>query len=497
MTSSYSNPTDLLHTMWEALGGAAANLPDTTFNGEGALRSKFALTDLAVAGYAAVGSALSELVGEVTGDRAAVRIDRRVASASFELPPRTFLPLSGPSAPHGSSPWFRHYRSADDRWLWVQAGFPTPRARLLHALGVPEDPEALAAAMLKLPAEELEQRVTDGGGVVAIGRTAEEWLHHPQGVAVGAEPLVHRDFTSDDSRPGWKPTPGRPLAGLRVLDLTRVVAGPTGTRLLAAAGAEVLRIDAPNSDESQTMLGPSADNSTGKRWAFLDLKSASGRERFLELLATADVLTHSYRPGALDALVGPELRAQVRPGLIEVTLDAYGWTGPWRHRRGFDTIVQFSTGLADETTAWALEDPERRVPLDSMGEKVPADRPRHLPVEAIDLLTGYLFAASTIRAITHRLREGQGSVSKLSLARTAALIRSTRPDPSEPPLTVPVDVEYGDQIFVSNRGPSYRMPFPVDIAGNPLYWERPTELAGSSSPVWSTPDRPIGTASIH
>jgi crotonobetainyl-CoA:carnitine CoA-transferase CaiB-like acyl-CoA transferase len=235
------------------------------------------------------------------------------------------------------------------------------------------------------------------------------------------------------------------------------------------------------------MVGAGADNNAGKRWAFLDLRTPEGRDRFLELVAQADVLAHSYRPGSLDRLVDPQLRAAARPGLVEVTLDAYGWTGPWRSRRGFDTIVQYSTGVAEETTAWALADPDRRIPLNSLGHDVAADRPRHLPVEALDFVTGYLLGAAAIRGLNTRLRDGRGSLSRLSLARTAALVMDTRADPDEPALKPPLDVQYPEQPYASTRGPALRMPFAIDIDRNPLFWERPSERAGSSTPSWSRP----------
>lgn len=490
MSDPYSLSRQLLPQLWQALGGDPANLSDVMFNGEGSVRSKFALTDLAAAAYAAAGSALSELVAEVSGEPAPIAVDRRLAIASFELPPRTFQSLADPHAAHPASPWMRHFQTSDGRWLWLQAFFKSPRKRLFDLLGIAEDPEALAAELRRHPAEELEAWVTGAGAIMAVSRTREEWLSHPQGRAVNDEALVDRKATTEDNGPAWRPTPGRPLAGIRVLDLTRVVAGPTATRFLAAAGAEVLRIDAPGSDESTTMVGSSADHMVGKRWAFLDLKSAEGRDNFLALLSEADVLAHSYRPGAIDGMVDPELRAKARPGLVEVAIDAYGWTGPWKTRRGFDTIVQFSTGLADETTAWALEDPEQRTPLFSAGRMVPADRPRHLPVESLDLVTGYLAAATVVRGLTARLRNGQGSLSRLSLARTAHLVRSTPADQDQPQLTYPIDIPYGDRIYQVDRGPARRMPFPLQIAGNPLFWERPGERAGSSAPVWSRPRVP-------
>src|SRR5262249_35685809 len=153
------------------------------------------------------------------------------------------------------------------------------------------------------------------------------------------------------------------------LDLTRVVAGPSATRFLAACGAEVLRLDLPGSDESSGAQRTGPDWMMGKRWAFLDLRNPEEKAQFLRLLAEADILVHGYRPGGIDELVSPEERLQTKPDLVEVVLNAYGWTGPWRMRRGFDSIVQYSSGIAKEAQDWALEDPDRRLPLTVMGKK--------------------------------------------------------------------------------------------------------------------------------
>ena len=194
----------------------------------------------------------------------------------------------------------------------------------------------------------------------------------------------------------------------QVLDLTRVVAGPTGTRFLAACGAEALRLDCPGSDESAGPFKRVPDDlMLGKRWAFLDLRKPEGKARLLELLSEADVLVHGYRPDGIDGLVSPEERQRARPDLVEVAFRAYGWTGPWRLRRGFDTITEFSTGIASGNQTWALEKPETRLPLVEVGKLVDASCPRECPVEVLDVATGYQIAAAAIRGLTRRLKTGQ------------------------------------------------------------------------------------------
>ena len=282
------------------------------------------------------------------------------------------------------------------------------------------------------------------------------------------------------------------MAGIKVLDLTRVVAGPTGTRFLAACGAEVLRIDCPGSDESAGPFKRIPDDlMLGKRWAFLDLRKPEDKARFLELLAEADVLVDGYRPEGIDGLVSPEERRRAKPDLVEVAFRAYGWTGPWELRRGFDTITEFSTGIASGNQAWALQKPETRLPLVEVGKLVDASCPRECPVEVLDVATGYQVAAAVIRGLTRRLKTGEGSLTRMSLARTAASLTSKGWIPDDAPVIklldgANLDGPLEDRVYSSPRGPVRRLKFPVTIEGNPLFWEHPAEEPGASNPVWVT-----------
>lgn len=256
----------------------------------------------------------------------------------------------------------------------------------------------------------------------------------------------------------------RPLEGVRVLDLTRVLAGPVATRFLAGAGAEVLRLDPPDWDEPAVV----PEVTLGKRCARLDARTADGRAAVLELLAGADVLVHGYRPGALDALLGIDAdgRAAHRPGLVEVCLDAYGWSGPWSGRRGFDSLVQMSCGIAERGMRWA-------------GRDVPTP----LPVQALDHATGYLLAAEAIDGLRERWETGTGSVRRASLARTAAWLVDLAPDDDQPLPEVPwgrATVEH------TAWGPGRRLPPPVTVEGTPLRWFRAATPLGSDAARWRT-----------
>ncbi|MCO6697787.1 CoA transferase, partial [Streptomyces sp. Vc17.3-30] len=259
--------------------------------------------------------------------------------------------------------------------------------------------------------------------------------------------------------------PGYAAAGLRVLDLTRVLAGPVATRTLALLGAEVLRLDAPWLPESQDALD---DTGMGKRSARLDLATADGRAAFGRLLERADVVVTGYRPGALEALEGmaPEELAAGRPGLVMAQLSAWGRTGPWAGRRGFDSLVQAASGVALAERAAG-----------------PADTPPGaLPAQALDHGTGYLLATAVLRALTRRHRTGEGSLLRLSLARTAHTLLHT-----DVPVQAPPPVPYVEPVLreaVTGRGRLRYAPSPVEFTGGPRDWSRTPGLWGADAPCW-------------
>jgi crotonobetainyl-CoA:carnitine CoA-transferase CaiB-like acyl-CoA transferase len=475
----------ITNEIWAAMGGDEAAPQRVTFAGEGDLRSPFPVVDFAAATFAVAGLGVTNLLEKAGISSRPIKVDRRHATTWFDVP---FAPTRFTDTPerHGvHAKWMVEFQTADDRWIRVQASYPTLRRRLLAALGVSEGLEGIAAALRAMSAEDAERRLVEAGAAVAIARSLSEWRAHPQGVAVAQEPIaaVTETLTAKDQ---WKPVAERPLLGVRVLDMSRVISAPTATRFLAALGAEVLRIDPPGADE--VALGGATDVMLGKRWALLDARTEEGRARYKELLSTADIFVHSYRAGAIDSLgFDEDERAAIRPGLVEVMLNAYGWTGPWRGRRGFDTLVQYASGIADEVSRWANEAPERRLPLNALGSLVDASRPRHLSVEALDFGTGYLLAAAALRGLARRLETGRGSITKMSLARTAALLTSAVRPAGGVEFTLPHEMPFADdRVWNLGGRPSRRLAFPLHIDGVPLFWDRPAELPGSSSPSWST-----------
>jgi crotonobetainyl-CoA:carnitine CoA-transferase CaiB-like acyl-CoA transferase len=477
----------LYESMWAALGGSGDLVSAVSFAGGEVLPGPFAVSHVGAASFAAVGAAIADLVSTVTGEPPAVRVDRTLASVW----------LAHWSAPVGwdrGTPWHgvsTDYPAADGRWVRLQANYDHLRRAAAKALGAEEDREAFARAIAAMTADEAEHTIVTGGGAAAATRTLDEWAAHPQGQAVAAEPLIDTSFGDSvvsggvvsggvvsGTLAGWAPTPERPLAGIRVLDITRVLAGPVGTRTLAGYGAEVLRIDPPGFLEPGGSAG-GGDLTLGKRCVYLDMSTPAGRDTFLRLLSAADILVHGLRPGALDGLgLGADVRRAAAPGVIEVTLNAYGWTGPWQGRRGFDTLVQTSAGMSTEIM--------RRGGLPG---------PKLLPSQVLDFATGYLIAAAAIRGLAERARHGRSSSWRLALARTGVLLRDAGEAPEEATLGEPADSWYEDRVYNFPKGPVRRLAWPTSVEHAPLFWERAGDPYGTATPVWATaPDAARATA---
>ncbi|MEG3613587.1 CoA transferase [Isoptericola haloaureus] len=283
-----------------------------------------------------------------------------------------------------------------DGWVRTHANYPHHRTRLLRLLGLPDDAtrDDLAARLATSSAQQVEDDAAAAGAVAVRVRTEDEWRDSGPGRAAAVGPLVRIDprAAAPDGH-GSSPQAGPvPLRGLRVLDLTRVVAGPVGTRTLALLGADVLRVDPPAPAE---IPAQHLDTGQGKRTTLLDLRDRPDRERAQELLEAADVLVTGYRPGAVE-----DLGLRVPASAVHARVSAWGTAGPWGTRRGFDSIVQAACGIA------LVESPD-------------GVTPGALPAQALDHATGYLLAAGVLTALTDRAADGVGRDVSVSLARTA------------------------------------------------------------------------------
>jgi crotonobetainyl-CoA:carnitine CoA-transferase CaiB-like acyl-CoA transferase len=465
----------LLQRIWADLDGPADAISGVTFSGpERLLPSVYEVSALAAASIAAATAAVAEFCALRTdGRKRAVFVDRSHASVAFRS--ERYVSATGWRLPPVWDPIAGDYR-ARDVWIRLHTNYRYHRDAVARVLGAAESRDEVAQAVATWAADDLETAVVAAGGCAARMRNAAEWAAHPQGEAVAREPLFETETwpAASPSVPQGAPRqaadlPERasgPLAGTRVLDLTRVIAGPVGTRLLAAYGADVLRIDPPGFEEVGALL---CETTAGKRCAFLDLRDGSGRATFERLLAGAHVIVHGYRADALERLgFGSARRRAINPSLIDVRLDAYGWTGPWANRRGFDSLVQMSTGIA------------------ARGQQATgADKPFPLPAQALDHAAGYLIAAAVCRALVRRVAEGRASDVRTSLARVAKLLTDLGDsgDPRAADLSIEEAARWREPAKTA-YGAIARVRCPGKIEGVEARWEIGAGPLGVAAPQW-------------
>ena len=427
--------------------------------GSQSLPSFFAVSDLATATIAMAASMVASYRALANGSIANVTIDRYLASKWFDM---TIRP-QGWHLPSIWDPLGGNYRGKDG-WIRIHTNLPHHRQAALSVLGDPQTREALASTVGEWFADDLEQAILAKNGCAATMRCLDDWQQHPQGIAVAAEPLIAWEEHEALGGPPAAISPDRPLQGIRVLDLTRVLAGPVAGRFLAAYGADVLRIDPPGWDEGSVI----PEITLGKRCTGLDLRDTHDRARFEELLAGADILLHGYRRDALAGLGydGKALRT-INPSLLEITLCAYGWHGPWTRRRGFDSLVQMSCGIAD----WGMKQAD-------------ADKPVPLPVQALDHATGYLMAASAVRALILRAESGRVTSARHSLARTARLLSTTATTRLLGRLSQETEADIDPSLERTSWGTARRVAFPVRMENLTHHWQYPARRLHEDPPRW-------------
>ncbi|WP_435853921.1 CoA transferase [Streptomyces sparsogenes] len=461
---------------WTALGGAAEMLEEVSYlPAEGVLPARLPVRELARATVAACSLAAAELAARRSGGPVpAVRVAEAAVATAFVS--ERHLRIDG-RAPTSFAPLSGFWRAADG-WVRTHANYPHHRARLLAALGIADRGEEdvlvkrLAEELAARPAHGIQETVYEAGGLaVAVARPAPPAPPVPfpevdpgavAETATDARPVLIESRRSGGAAPRPLPPAPLPASGVRILDLTRVIAGPVATRTLALLGADVLRVDSPHLPEDPDAH---ADTGFGKRSTRLDLGDPRDRRTFEELLSQADAVVTGYRPGALDRFgLAPDALLERRPGLVVAQVSAWGWSGPWAGRRGFDSLVQAASGIA------ALE-------------AAPDGHPGVLPAQALDHGTGYLLAAAVLRALTERQGTGDGRHLRLSLAATAAwLMRGITP------VAPHTGETYDPTPWLTERPAPYgRLRYalpPLGYAGSPRDWSAPPTPWGTDRPAW-------------
>jgi len=418
------------------------------------LPARFAAGEMAAVALGLAGVRAARLHHARGGPEQGVEVDVREAAAGL----LGFLlqrDEGGIDLARHQNPSIGLYATADGRWIHLHGGFPHLAAGLVRLLGCALDAEAIAKAVARRDAFALEEEIAAAGLCGAVVRTATEWAAHPQGRALAGRPTLEVERIGDAPPRPW-PGGGRPLSGIRVLDLTRVLAGPACGRMLAAHGADVLRIGAARLPSIEPFV---VDTGHGKRNAFLDLDRPGDRERLDALLDAADVLCQGYRPGALVRRgLGPEHAAARRPGIVYVSIDCYGHVGPWAGRPGWEQLAQAATGVAA-----------------GEGGSGP---PRLVPAAATDYTTGHLAAAGVMEALARRAQEGGSWHVKASLCQTGMWLTRLGADCDPARAQGPGDLD--------------ALLHPTDTAWGRLWHLGPGVRMEATPPRWDRPPSPWG-----
>src|SRR5437870_871294 len=451
-------------------GEERARAVEITSSTDPILPTPFRIGETSAAALAAIGLAVADLWALRTGRRQEVAIDTRQATASLRS--GRYMHLDGAPVSTERNPVMGVYPAKHGRWSYLHCNFPNHRAAALSVLGVPENRDAVRKAVAGWDALELEEAIIAAKGAGGMVRSMAEWAQHPQAAAIAALPLLEI-VKIGDSPPEKLPDGDRPLSGVRVLDLTRVLAGPTCARTLAEHGAAVLKITAPHiaaSDDQEY------DTGHGKLSARLDLRQPKDLNTLKSLVREGDVFSQGYRPGTLgNRGLSPEQLAALRPGIVYVSLCAFSHKGPWASRRGFDTVVQNVSGITTR-----------------QGQVFPGAEPgapQFYPVSAIDYLTGYLMAFGAMVALARRAREGGSWLVRISLAQTGRWLVGRGEVPEAELKDVPPEFTAEELARWSTEsqapaGTLRHLRPTVPLSETPPQLARPTVPLGYHAPVW-------------
>jgi crotonobetainyl-CoA:carnitine CoA-transferase CaiB-like acyl-CoA transferase len=465
MQSPTKSPREILGDIWTSAGGEASALDAIKLTGEEPqLPSSFRVAAAAQASVAATGLAAAEIWKLRSGQSQDVAVDMR--HAVVECRSERYLRVDDKPPPPAWDAIAGVYKTRDQRFVRLHTNFRNHRDAVCKVLNCKPERDEVQAALMQWDGEAFETAAYAGGCVVSMMRSHEEWSATPHARALAELPLITIEKIGDAAPKPW-PKGDRPLAGIRVLDLSRVIAGPVAGRTLAAHGADVLLISGPDLPAIPWLT---IDTGRGKLTSLVELKSAQGREVFRNLLAQADILSQGYRPRAIAGLgFSPEEAARINPGVVYVTLSAYGHAGPWAARRGFDSLVQTSTGFNH-----------------AEGQAAGVDGPKELPAQMLDHATGYFMAFGAMMAKARQSHEGGSWHVRVSLAQTGRWLWNLgrvadgfKTEDLKGETVMPLIEE-----VASGFGALRSVRHSALLSKTPAHWARPAMPLGSHPPQW-------------
>ena len=454
------SPREILGQLWALAGGEPAELDAVTLTGdEPQLPSSFRVAAAAQAGIAAAGLAAAQIWKSRSGQSQNVAVDMR--HAVVECRSERYLRVDGKPPGPAWDVIAGVYKTRDRRFVRLHTNFRHHRDAVCNVLNCKPERDDVQAALMQWDAEAFETAAYAAGGVVAMMRSQEEWSASPHGRAMASLPALTIEKIGEAPPRPW-PAGKRPLAGVRVLDLSRVIAGPVAGRTLAVHGADVLLISGPGLPDIPWLT---IDTGRGKLSSFVELGSGQGRHTLRELLAGADIFSQGYRPRALAALgFSAEDAARISPGIVYVSLSAYGHAGPWAERRGFDSLVQTATGFNH-----------------AEGQAAGVEGPKELPAQMLDHATGYLMAFGAMMAKARQSREGGSWHVRVSLAQTGRWLWDLG--------------RLADGLTTADLKPETILPFIEDLPSGfgPLQSVRHAAVLSQTPALWARPAMPLGS----
>ena len=462
-------PREILADLWLSAGGEPAALDAVTLSGEEPqLPSSFRVAAAAQTSIAAAGLAAAQIWKLRSGQSQGIAVDMR--HAVVECRSERYLRVEGKPPPPAWDAIAGVYKTGDRRFVRLHTNFPHHRDAVCTVLDCKAERDDVQAALMQWEAEAFETAAYAAGGVVAMMRSHDEWSALPHASALSALPTIGIEKIGEAAPRPW-PAGDRPLAGVRVLDLSRVIAGPVAGRTLAAHGADVLLISGPGLPAIPWLT---IDTGRGKLSAFAELKSEQGQGALRDLLAQADVFSQGYRPRALAALgFSPQDAARINPGIVYVSLSAYGHAGPWAERRGFDSLVQTATGFNH-----------------AEGQAAGVEGPKELPAQMLDHATGYLMAFGAMMAKARQEREGGSWHVRVSLAQTGRWLWNlgrVADGLKTADLNGEVVAPFIEEV-PSGFGLLRAVSHSATLSKTPAFWARPAMPLGSHPPQWPARD---------
>jgi crotonobetainyl-CoA:carnitine CoA-transferase CaiB-like acyl-CoA transferase len=456
--------TEILADIWTSAGGDPAALSAVKLTGDEAqLPSSFRVAAAAQVSVAATGLAAAEIWKLRSGQGQDVAVDMR--HAVVECRSERYLRVDGKPPPPAWDAIAGVYKVRDG-FVRLHTNFPHHRDAVCKVLNCKAERDQVQAALMQWDGEAFETAAYAAGGVVAFMRSHDTWSATPHAKALAQLPLISISKIGDAAPKPW-PAGDRPLSGIRVLDLSRVIAGPVAGRTLAAHGADVLLISGPDLPAIPWLT---IDTGRGKLTGFVDLKSEQGRGGLRDLLKQADIFSQGYRPRAIAGLgFSPEEAAGINPGIVYVTLSAYGHAGPWGERRGFDSLVQTTTGFNH-----------------AEGQAAGLDGPKELPAQMLDHATGYFMAFGAMMAKARQAREGGSWHVQVSLAGTGRWLWNlgrVKDGLAIPDIKAEAVTPFMEQA-PSGFGPLQSVSHSALLSKTPALWARPAMPLGSHKPKW-------------